>query len=416
MRIAFIVKSFPSISETFILNQIIDIAKRGHDVRVFALSIGRQDIVHDAYTRSGLSHQTTYFKPLSLLHRIAQVFVSPITGIGYLLKRRKLNGLKGSRIGRDLWQLGVVKQLTDFLISDKFDVVHAHFGQRGALVADAIGGIGSKTFRFVVSFHGYDLTPSKLETYKIEYADLFKHADVLTVNSEYLLDLLLKVNGRLRNVAILREGLRTDEYQPASVLDKSGQNFLIVFCGRFVAFKGPDIAVRIIAMLVFKRKRRNVKLRMIGDGPVKSKVESLVKELGVSEYVFLLGAQPQSVVREEVSRADVFLLPGRYEEVSGRAEAQGVVVQEAQAAAVPVVVSDAGGTKFGVLDGITGFVVESENVEQYADRIEQLMENSELRKSFGEAGREFVIERFDTEVLGDSLLALYQEGSSHFHA
>ena len=103
-----------------------------------------------------------------------------------------------------------------------------------------------------------------------------------------------------------------------------------------------------------------------------------------------------------------FLFPGIHEKGTGRAETQGLVIQEAQAMELPVVVSDAGGMKYGLLDGVSGFVVQEGDIEGFAEKIELLINNGQLRVTMAKAGRNFVVQTFDTRILGDKLMQIYE--------
>src|SRR5690606_20694081 len=103
----------------------------------------------------------------------------------------------------------------------------------------------------------------------------------------------------------------------------------------------------------------------------------------------------------------IFLFPGIHDPDSGRCETQGLVVQEAQAMEIPVIVSDVGGIKYGMIDGVTGFVVREGDVEGFVRKIKQLVFDPGLRNKMGRAGRMFVVERYDNRVLGKKLEEIY---------
>ena len=84
--------------------------------------------------------------------------------------------------------------------------------------------------------------------------------------------------------------------------------------------------------------------------------------------------------------SDLFVFPGIHDK-HGRAETQGLVLQEAQAMELPVIVSDVGGMKYGMINDITGFVVEEKNIAGFVDKIELLIADKELRKEMGKQGR-----------------------------
>jgi colanic acid/amylovoran biosynthesis glycosyltransferase len=83
------------------------------------------------------------------------------------------------------------------------------------------------------------------------------------------------------------------------------------------------------------------------------------------------------------------------------------VLQEAQAMELPVVVSDVGGMKYGLIDGKTGFVVKEGDVEGFVKNVERLIKHPELKIAMGLSGRQFVIQNYDNHTLLDSLIAIY---------
>lgn len=403
-KIAYIVNHFPSVSETFILNQITDMVERGHDVKVFAFRQGDLRKVHRSFDEFLMLNKTTVFRyPGGRLTKLKWQIAVLLRNLKLIIKRRREQS-----IGAILRERSVLIRLEEFLHAGNFDIVHAHFGHRGTLVAEVCERMGKYQFGFITSFHGYDLNPRLLDSYKDSYRLLLKKADVITVNSVYLGSLLARVNGKLGNVIVLPEGLRTSHYRRQPRV-KEDNNLTLLFCGRLVEFKGPDLAVRILSILINDRRIKNIKLRMIGEGPLRTSVETLIHQLGVSTNVALLGSLTQEEVIREMSDADIFFLPGIYEKATGRAEAQGLVVQEAQAMELPVIVSDSGGTKYGLLDNKTGFVVPEKDLVTFADKIELLVKDESLRRIMGREGREYVVRTFDTRKLGDELLQLYEK-------
>ncbi|HTO34961.1 MAG TPA: glycosyltransferase, partial [Flavobacterium sp.] len=92
--------------------------------------------------------------------------------------------------------------------------------------------------------------------------------------------------------------------------------------------------------------------------------------------------------------------------------AQGLVIQEAQYFKLPVVVSDTGGSKYGFLDGETGFLILGEDIMPFVDCIEKLIKNPETGLQMGEKGHQWVRENYDVKILGKRLLQLYEGETS----
>lgn len=404
LRIAFIVNRFPSVSETFILNQITDIMARAHDVAVFSFEAGDTKVVHQAFLDYGLAEKTTYYKPprnwYETIFWVSQNVLNAVASG----RVRECKAWTKSAIYQVLKREALISALRRFLRINSFDIVHAHFGQRGAVVADTM--TSGSAFKLITSFHGYDLNPDARHVNSKRYCGVFARSSAVTVNSIYLKELLLQLNLNPKRIVLLPEGLKTEQYSSNGIREESNA-FRILYCGRFVEFKGPDLAVRILAILVNERGLSNVSLSMIGLGPMKQSVERLAREIGIHNHVTFLGALSQEMVIKEMAQSHVFLLPGVYERQSGRAEAQGLVVQEAQSMCLPVVTSDAGGARYGLVENVTGFVLKAGNLGGFADKIELLVKDPALRTRMGAAGRKYVIENFDSKILGDQLEKIY---------
>ncbi len=411
-KIAFVVPEFPSVSQTFVVNQITDMIERGNEVRIFSFKRVEANPIHQVVERFKLMEKTTYFTypPYSGAKRVWWFSYFAVMNFNTLIREPAFTFRKPASLRNGIRNLLLSRSFAAFYKTHAFDIVHVHFGQRGATIANVIAKGLERKFKFVVSFHGYDLNPHKIERYRIAYKNLFHYADGVTVNSPYLKDILLKVCPHPKNLQLLPEGLRTDQFQKQP-LDSSPETsrFTILFCGRFVPFKAPDLAIHIMDVLVNRRRRSNVNLRMVGEGKLRNEVERLINDFNLKEHVYLLGALSQEEVIKELSNADLFLLPGIHEKETGRAETQGLVIQEAQAMELPVVVSDAGGMKYGLIDGVSGFVVKEGDVTGFAEKIELLINDEQLRASMAKAGRDFVVKTFDTKILGDKLSKIYDE-------
>lgn len=384
---------------------------RGHQVKIFSLKDEKVTIIHEAVNRYNLLEKTTYFKdpPSRGLKKAWWYLHYTVSNFNALIHESEFSLAHPGTFRKAIRNLWLSQSIAAFLQTSAFDIVHAHFGQRGAIIANMLANGKAGGFKFVTSFHGHDLNPSFVERYKKRYKNLFKYADAVTVNSPYLGEILLKVCPHPKNLKLLQEGLRTDQYKKQPI-ESNTQNshFTILFCGRLVAFKAPDLVIRIMDLLVNHRNQKHIRLRMVGDGKLKPEVERLIHKFGLKEHVSMLGELSQEQVISEMTNAQLFLLPGIHEKETGRAETQGLVIQEAQALELPVVVSDAGGAKYGLLDGVSGFVVKEGDIEGFADKIELLINNAEMRIAMGKAGRKFVIGTFDTRILGDKLSNIYE--------
>ena len=118
---------------------------------------------------------------------------------------------------------------------------------------------------------------------------------------------------------------------------------------------------------------------------MRSTIENHVQKLGLSEKVQFLGYQNN--ILEILRSMDIFILPSLWEGMPN-------AILEAMAAGLPVVATNVGGTPEVVVDGETGFLVPPRDPEALANAIKLLIDDPELRKKFGQAGRERVERHF----------------------
>ena len=148
-------------------------------------------------------------------------------------------------------------------------------------------------------------------------------------------------------------------------------------------------------------------LVIVGDGPLRPRLERTIQRLKLSASIRLLGALPSSGVISELQQASVFALPVRTRLAGLNPEGLGLAALEAAACGLPVIVGDSGGAPETVREGETGFVVPSGDHALLAERLILLLDNPALAQDMGARGRRYVAAHFSTAVararLGEAL-------------
>lgn len=405
LKIGVFVWSFPTTSETFIVNQICDLLDRGHQVIIFAFRKGDGKVLHKRIIEYDLLSKCFFLEEISTSRILRYYdFSKFILKYHHFLDFGKMLEIFNFRkYGKKALNLRNFLKYKWILAHGDFDIFHVHFGPNALYVTTMKEfGFYTKT-KLIVTFHGYDLAPAEMEKNRHKYRSLFKSVDSITVNTPYLYTLLRLVTEK--NAEVLPVGLNISSFQKIENEGERTNKFNILFVGRLIKLKGVLLAVEIAKKLI-QMGKKDIFLTIIGEGKLKDALLQKIKSLKLESHVILKGALPQEEVIREMGIADVFLLPGIYDS-NGRAESQGLVVQEAQAMELPVVVSDVGGMKYGLKDGETGFVVEAKNIEAFAEKIQILMDDSELRIRMGRKGREFVSKKYDSKFLGNQLEKVY---------
>ena len=173
-----------------------------------------------------------------------------------------------------------------------------------------------------------------------------------------------------------------------------GDYFL--YFGRLSHEKGIDILIRAAACLGRGR------LRILGDGPERPKLEQLAAESGASGIEFL-GHRSTEELKTILCGAQFVVLPSRwYENLP-------FSIMEAFAAGRPVVASDLGGIPEMVDDGVNGFLFPAGDGEALTGRMATLIDSPELRKEMGQKGREKALELYNAEYHFGRIMEIYRE-------
>jgi sugar transferase (PEP-CTERM/EpsH1 system associated) len=136
--------------------------------------------------------------------------------------------------------------------------------------------------------------------------------------------------------------------------------------------------------------RGRVRLIIAGDGPLRGELAPLAGELGLGDSVWFPGARPD--VPALMRAMDVFVLPSINEGISN-------TILEAMATARPVVACRTGGNPELVVDGLTGALYDPDEESALAASLENYVQQSDLRRSHGEAARRRVVEQFSLEAM-----------------
>lgn len=397
LKLAVVVSSFPTLSETFIVNQLIYLLNNGHDVTLLAYNKGDFSIIHQSIKDYNLLNKCLYYKYPSKrrIKRYFQIFK-------LLYKSKNVNWLllfKVLKKPREIFSLKLTFK-SQWFLTNKFDLIHVHF----ALNAREIAFLKENNIiniPYFVSFHGFDIQPKLIEKYKIDYAAILSSAYKFIVNTKYT-EGLVKQLDKNREIIVLPVSLDTNKFQKIENI-KEGSVFKILFCGRLINLKGPDLAVDILNDLVNIKGYTNIELIIIGAGIYREKVDEVIYKYKLNSKVKLLGELTQEEILVQMSTSDIFLLPGIHEPITERAETQGLVIQEAQSMKLPVIVSDVGGMKYGLINNETGFVIKEKDIKAFSDKIELLYHNNDLKVKMGEKARQFVVENYDINILGAKL-------------
>jgi len=173
-----------------------------------------------------------------------------------------------------------------------------------------------------------------------------------------------------------------------------------LFLGRFIERKRPDLAIEIFAKL--HAKHPDTKLIMVGEGPMEEKLKAQSSKLKVSEAIEFAGPLFGKEKLERYHEADLFLFPSEKEGFV-------LVVLEAMAAGLPLLVPDALGFPEAVENGKNGYLADPDNIEDWVEKAEKILFSPVLQNSMRKYSRYLAETKFSWEECARENLKVYRQ-------
>jgi len=399
----FLTGAFPTLSETFILNQITGLLARGWDVRIHAAA-PTQPLAHPDVARHRLLERTRYWPgmPRNRVWRAvagAGLFARGIAHAGPLLRT-----LDARRHGRMASSLSLLYWGSALAPRASYDIVYCHYGWNG-LYASMLREAGLLSGRIVTVFHGADLSWQLETAGRDVYRPLFERGELFLPISEHWKGRLLALGCDPRRVEVHRMGIDCAGIPFTERRPEAGRSVRLLSVCRLVEKKGIEYGLRAFAALL--ARGHDLRYDIIGDGPQRPALEVLIRELGVGGRVRLRGWQAADAVRDALAGAHLALAPS----VNGRdGDQEGIPVflMEAMASGIPVVSTRHSGIPELVEDGVSGRLVAERDVEALAGALDDLLRDPGRWPAMSAAGRARVATSYEIESLNDQLARRFE--------
>ena len=383
-RVGYVLKQYPRLSETFILNEILGVEATGVDVSVYSLRPPTEGRFH----------------PDLAVVKADVYYVPTVDKAAFLGAMRSLGDLRADR-------LADVLAFVDRLPA----------ARRARLVLDAIA-VASEVRRCGVDhLHAHFLTVAAHTAYLVHLLtdvpytvtahakDIYRHgvnweiaarvashaAAVVTVCDANLAYLRARLDGSGTRLVRIYNGLGP---QPAPAPLEARTAGLVLGVGRLVEKKGFDVLLDAFALLAPSRPDAHCVL--VGDGDCREALEVQARRLGIANRVTFTGAQSQHVVADWLRRAHVMVAPCRIGK-DGNQDALPTVLLEALGAGLPSVSTPVAGITEIVNHDVEGLIVASDDPGATAAAIASLFDSPDRWRALSEAGPRKLAARFDRE-------------------
>lgn len=394
MKIAYLLHNFPKLSESFVLNEIVELIRRGHDVQIYSLYDLKESIVHEEIQKYDILNRTHYMSPINTADyfRISKNFL--------ILSYQNLRQLKISKIEFKN-NIKIACFATD-INKRKMDLIHTHFATMGPL-AETLSKLTG--LPYTLTAHAYDIymNPNvKQLKHTMENAE-----SVITIseyNKKYMREL-----GVTNNIEVVRCGLNLDKFNLINnkrrTINKDG-NIKILTTARLVEKKGIEYLIKAVPLVTEEIK--NCKFTIIGGGPLEGILHNLSAELGVDRYIDFKGNVSDSELIQYYQNSDIFILPCVVTE-NGDCDGIPVAMMEAMAVGLPVISTNVSGIPELVEDGVSGILVQPKDDKAIADAIVALCSDRELRVRMGELGRKIIERKFNITFEAEKLIGVFNK-------
>ena len=271
---------------------------------------------------------------------------------------------------------------------------------------------GKVSIPMVTINHGRDVT-LPVSIYQWFVPKIFAHLDGVISVSRATREECIKRGMKPEQGVALPNGFDLDKLEnfpgkEASKTNLNGKfqipfedNFALLTVGRQVKRKGHEWFIR----NVLPRIESKVIYMVIGDGPEFENVKGAVAETGQDEKVFLLGRQPDDVLKEAYVASDLFVMPNI--PVEGDMEGFGIVLLEANMARTPAVAADLEGIKDVITNGENGYRIPALEPELFARKVDEVLQGD--LNAFSENTRNFVKKKFSWQTVTQHYLNYLQK-------
>lgn len=263
--------------------------------------------------------------------------------------------------------------------------------------------VRSQIKRSIALTHGHEVWWAKIFPFSLAIRLIGKHLDQIGYLTEYTKNEIARGLQRSDQEKLIQiaPGINIEHFssRKGSVRVNEISNQLglkdsqvIVSVGRLVHRKGQDRLIE--AMVNVVKEVPSAHLLIIGEGPYRSQLISIIEKLKLQRNVTILGRLGYSDLPDYLSLGQVFAMPSRDRLAGLEVEGLGIVYLEASSCSLPVIVGRSGGAPDALIHGVTGLLVDGRSVEEISEAIVKILSSPDGGVAMGRAGRDWVVKNW----------------------
>jgi glycosyltransferase involved in cell wall biosynthesis len=390
MNIVYYLGFFPKLSESFVLNEIYELERNGHNVAVCALNDPNEDIVHEEFDDLDI--------PINYIPTPSYTDITALVSTKALHPRILKETFYRASPKQHAANLFRAKQCIKFVESLSWDPdhFHSHFA-----ALSMFGAQYASTYYqvpFTITTHANDLYTEPVGAYT---SKLLQRANRIVTISEYNREYIREQFAPATPIDIVRAGIRPEKFAPTEETEIDR----ILTISRFVKKKGLSYALEAVDLAT--KKVPDLEYHIIGSGELKPDLVKKVEQLGIEENVIFLDNVSDQRLVTELDEARCFLLPCVIEE-SGDRDGIPVVLMEAMAMKTPPVSTTVSGIPELIDHEENGLLTEPRNSEATANALVSLLKNNSEWTAYADRARKKVASEFNIETEAEKLEATFR--------
>jgi glycosyltransferase involved in cell wall biosynthesis len=411
-RVIYVVRSWPRLSQTFIVNEVRALERAGTDLAIFSMVRSGESLVQpevdDVRAPIDYLEDRAGLPLLQQLHAYLVVLASaPLRFVRtflFSLRRPDLAAGYGECSTLECFAQAVaitaeVRRMR--ATGDRVEHLHAHFAHDPALVGLLAARLGGLRFSFTA--HARDLLQIPPSSLIARAADAVALVTCCEANAGYIASVVPP--GIRPPVEVIHHGIELDRFTPQAWRAHRQEVALISSVGRLVEKKGYTDLLHALARL--SAQGESYRCEIYGEGPWRQHLEDVRDRLGLRGKVEFMGARDSADILGVLAGSDIFALTPC---VTADGDRDGIpnVLVEAMACGVPVVTTSSGGIPELVRDGENGLVSRPGDVAAVAGALARLLGDPALRCRLGEGARRNVEAGYDVGAAARRLQRIYQ--------
>ena len=300
------------------------------------------------------------------------------------------------------YTLALASQLSEIIKRWNIDIIHSHYALPHAISAILAKNISEKNVKCITTLHGTDITivgshpgMANITKYAIE------QSDAVTTVSNHLKAETEKIFNISKNIiTTIYNFINPSFFNPSFIrsINKQKNEKTLIHISNLRSVKSPIDVIKIFSQLKNNINNLDIKLHIIGEGPLQFEMMSYADKLNISDSISFLGSV--SDLGPAIAKTDLLILPSKQESF-------GLVALEAMACGVPVLASKVGGLPEVIIDGKNGALFELGNIQEAFEKGSKILTDEVYNNKIIENAYNSVKDKFSIKRIIDQYESLY---------